>query len=109
MRSLIVVGFALVLVVTVGGPSGSSVSLARESSAYTLMQMNLCLSGFARCYRKVAYPAGVEEAVARIRDARPDAVTLNEACQGDVAQIARRTGYHLRFSTVTVSGEPLAC
>ena len=107
MRWLIVVGCALVLAVTGGGPS--SVSLARESSSYTLLQMNLCLSGFARCYGKVAYPAGVEEAVARIRDADPDAVTLNETCQGDVAQIARRTGYHLRFSTVTVSGKPLPC
>ena len=93
-----------------GGPSGSSVSQAYEgASTYTLMQMNLCLSGFAGCYGKVAYPAGVEEAVARIRDAHPDAVTLNETCRGDVARIARRTGYHLRFSTVTVSGEPLAC
>ena len=105
----VAVGCALVLAVTGGGPSGSSVSMARESSAYTLMQMNLCLSGFARCYGKGAYPAGVEEAVARIRAAHPDAVTLNETCQGDVAQIARRTGYHLRFSTVTVSGKPLAC
>ncbi len=109
MRWLIVVGSALVLAVTGGGPSGSSVSMARESSTYTLLQMNLCLSGFADCYGKVAYPAGVQEAVARIRDAHPDAVTLNETCRGDVAQIARRTGYHLRFSTVTVSGEPLAC
>jgi hypothetical protein len=90
MRWLIVVGCALVLAVTAGGLS--SVSLARESSSYTLLQMNLCLSGFARCYGKVAYPAGVEEAVARIRDAHPDAVTLNETCQADVAQIARRTG-----------------
>jgi endonuclease/exonuclease/phosphatase family metal-dependent hydrolase len=73
------------------------------------MQMNLCLSGFANCYGRVAYPAGVEEAVVRIRDAHPDAVTLNETCRGDVAQIARRTGYHLRFSSVTVSGEPLRC
>jgi endonuclease/exonuclease/phosphatase family metal-dependent hydrolase len=101
------VGCALVL-------AGSSVSMARESSAvgastYTLMQMNLCLSGFAGCYGKVAYPAGVEEAVARIRAARPDAVTLNETCRRDVAQIALRTGYHLRFSTVTAAGEPLAC
>jgi len=109
MRSLIVMGCALVLAVAGGGPSGSSVSLARESSPYTLLQMNLCLSGFARCYGKVAYPAGVDEAVARIRSVDPDAVTLNEACHGDAARIARRTGYHLRFSTVTVSGEPLAC
>jgi endonuclease/exonuclease/phosphatase family metal-dependent hydrolase len=108
----VAVGCAFVLAVTGrGGPSGSSVSLAREpaGSNYTLMQMNLCLSGFAGCYGKVAYPAGVQEAVARIRAAHPDAVTLNETCRGDVAQIARRTGYHLSFSTVTTSGEPLAC
>jgi endonuclease/exonuclease/phosphatase family metal-dependent hydrolase len=73
------------------------------------MQMNLCLSGFADCYGKVAYPAGVEDAVGRIRDAHPDAVTLNETCRRDVAQIARRTGYHLRFSTVSFSGDPLRC
>jgi endonuclease/exonuclease/phosphatase family metal-dependent hydrolase len=82
---------------------------ARGSSTYTLMQMNLCLSGFAGCYRKVAYPTGVGAAVARIRAAHPDAVTLNEACEGDVARIARRTGYHLRFSTVTFTGRPLPC
>ena len=73
------------------------------------MQMNLCLSGLAGCYGKVAYPAVVEEAVARIREARPDAVTVNEACRGDVARIARRTGYHLRFSRVIYRGEPLRC
>jgi len=119
------VGCALVLVTTGrGGPSGSSVSMAHEPSAsrsgpavvpspgvstYTLMQMNLCLSGFAGCYRKVAYPTGVDDAIARIREASPDAVTLNEGCRGDVARIARRTGYHLRFSTVTASGAPFGC
>ena len=70
------------------------------SSTYTLMQMNLCLSGLAGCYGKAAYPAVVEEAVARIREAHPDAVTINEACRGDIGRIARRTGYHLRFSRV---------
>ena len=54
---------------------------APGGSTYTLLQMNLCLSGFAGCYRKVAYPAGVHDAVARIRQAHPDAVTLNETCQ----------------------------
>jgi endonuclease/exonuclease/phosphatase family metal-dependent hydrolase len=117
----VALGCALILALTGrGAPSGSDVSLAHESSkpqggratagsAYTLMQMNLCLSGFAGCYGKVAYPAGVQEAVARIRDAHPDAVTLNETCQGDVAQIARRTGYHSRFTAVSSSGEPLPC
>jgi len=112
------VGCALVLAVTSrGGLSASSVSMAREpsltpahgGSTYTLMQMNLCLSGFAGCYRRVAYPTGVDDAVARIRGTHPDAVTVNEACRGDVARIARQTGYHLRFSAVTSSGERLSC
>ena len=80
-----------------------------SGSTYTLMQMNLCLSGLAGCYGKAAYPAVVEEAVARIREARPDAVTVNEACRRDVAEIARRGGYHLRFSRVIYLGKPLKC
>jgi hypothetical protein len=51
----------------------------------------------------------VEDAVARIRETRPDAVTVNEACRSDVARIARRTGYHLRFSRVIYGGERLSC
>jgi endonuclease/exonuclease/phosphatase family metal-dependent hydrolase len=83
--------------------------LPPTGSTYTLMQMNLCLSGVASCYSRVQYPAGVEEAVARIRDARPDAVTVNEACRNDVALIARQAGYRLRFSRVIYHGKPLPC
>jgi endonuclease/exonuclease/phosphatase family metal-dependent hydrolase len=94
---------ALALALALCACSGSA------SSAYTLMQMNLCLSGRAGCYGKVAYPAGVDAAVARIREARPDAVTLNEVCRRDVARIARRTGYHLRFTRVIYGGRRLRC
>jgi endonuclease/exonuclease/phosphatase family metal-dependent hydrolase len=95
---------------TSGASAGTPAAVPpAASSAYTLMQMNLCLSGLAGCYGKVAYPAVVEEAVARIREAHPDAVTLNEACRTDVARIARRTGYHLRFSRVIYRGERLRC
>jgi endonuclease/exonuclease/phosphatase family metal-dependent hydrolase len=83
--------------------------VARADSTYTLAQMNLCLSGQGGCYGRVAYPAAVEEAVARIRAAHPDAVTVNEGCRGDVARIARRTGYHVRFSRVFYLGRPLPC
>jgi endonuclease/exonuclease/phosphatase family metal-dependent hydrolase len=93
---------------TSGAPGPAGVPPA-AGSAYALMQMNLCLSGRAGCYGKVAYPAGLEEAVARIREAHPDAVTLNEGCRRDVAQIARRTGYHLRFSRVIYGGRRLRC
>jgi endonuclease/exonuclease/phosphatase family metal-dependent hydrolase len=73
------------------------------------MQMNLCLSGLGGCYRKVDYPAVVEEAVARIRQAHPNAVTFNEVCSGDVATIARQTDYHLRFSRVIYRDKRLQC
>ena len=104
-------GCALVLALAGCGRSSGTPAAARpaESSAYTLMQMNLCLSGLAGCYGKAAYPAVVEEAVARIGEAHPDAVTFNEACRSDVARIARRTGYHLRFSRVIYRGERLRC
>jgi endonuclease/exonuclease/phosphatase family metal-dependent hydrolase len=89
--------------------SGCGAPAQGSSSTYTLLQMNLCLSGLAGCYGKTAYPAVVDEAVARIRDARPDAVTFSEACRGDAARIARQTGYHLRFSWVKYRGERLRC
>ena len=119
------VGCALVLALTgCGGSSGTSGAQAREASrsggppaavspaagsTYTLMQWNVCLSGLSACYGKVAYPALLQEAVARIRQARPDAVTFNEACRRDAELIARRTGYHLRFSRVIYLGVPLHC
>jgi endonuclease/exonuclease/phosphatase family metal-dependent hydrolase len=89
-------------------PSGTAERPA-GSSTYTLMQMNLCLSGLAGCYGKAAYPAVVTEAEARIREAHPDAVTFNEACRGDIARIARQTGYHPRFSRVIYRGKRLRC
>ena len=78
-------------------------------SSFVLMQMNVCLSGMSGCYDEVAYPAGVRDVVARIRQARPDAVTLNESCRADAVTIARRTGYHVRFVRVIYAGEPLPC
>ncbi|MEN3358077.1 MAG: hypothetical protein V7637_2059 [Mycobacteriales bacterium] len=49
-------------------------------SAFSVLQMNLCNSGFARCY---AGGQSVPEATAVIAVRRPDVVTLNEICQGD--------------------------
>ncbi|MFI6086065.1 endonuclease/exonuclease/phosphatase family protein [Streptomyces sp. NPDC051217] len=76
---------------------------------YSLLQMNLCLSGYAGCYSGTEYPKIVDETVARIQANRVNAVTLNEACSEDVAQIAARTGYHFRFATVIYNGAPLSC
>lgn len=107
--ALLAAGSCALIVALSGCSRSSGTSDAAASSTYTLMQMNLCLSGLAGCYRKVAYPAVVHEAVARIRAAHPNAVTFNEACRNDVARIARQTGYHLRFSRVIYRGERLRC
>src|SRR3954471_17672205 len=101
------VGCALALALT--SCTGPPAAAPSAGSTFTLLQMNLCLSGLAGCYGKVAYPAVLDEAVARIRQARPDAVTFNEACAGDVARIARETGYHLRFSRVIYRGARQQC
>ena len=112
-RGLVAAGCGLVL--ALGGCAGLSGTAASapgqppHGSAYTLMDMNLCLSGLAPCYAKVRYPAVVQEAISRIRAAHPDAVTFTEACSGDVALIARRTGYNVRFSKVIYDGKPLPC
>nr|WP_277985649.1 glycerophosphodiester phosphodiesterase family protein [Nocardioides glacieisoli] len=76
---------------------------------YTMLQMNLCLSGLAGCYGRTAYPAVVDEAVVTIQQQDAEAVSLNEACSGDVAEIARRTGYQLRFAPVIYRGAELPC
>jgi len=86
-------------------PSPGALSPAR-SQRFSLLQMNLCLSGLASC---LEYPDAVREATAVIRQRGPDAVTLNEVCERDVATIAARTGYHRRFTTVPYQGRPLPC
>jgi endonuclease/exonuclease/phosphatase family metal-dependent hydrolase len=73
------------------------------------MQLNLCLSGFAGCYDPATYPANVEEAVARIAELRPDAVTVTEACRRDAATMADSLGYDVAFARVRYAGAPLPC
>jgi hypothetical protein len=50
-----------------------------------VLQLNLCDSGFAGCYSGRAIPA----AAALLRANRPDVVTLNEICAGDVEALGR--------------------
>ena len=79
------------------------------TSGYTVLQMNLCLSGAASCFGRTAYPSVVGEAAAQVAEQDAEAVTLNEACSGDVAELARRTGYRMRFSAVRSRGAPVPC
>ena len=91
----------------VAAPAESSPGNAPQP--YSVLQLNLCLSGLAGCYPGTEYPRVVEEAIATITTEAPDAVTVNEACSGDIARIAEETGYDYRFATVVYRGESLEC
>jgi endonuclease/exonuclease/phosphatase family metal-dependent hydrolase len=91
----------------VAAPSDTATDQVPQS--YSVLQLNLCLSGLAGCYPGTEYPRVVEEAVAKISEHHPDAVTVNEACSGDITRIAQETGYDYRFTTVMYRGAPLPC
>ncbi|MFD0319188.1 endonuclease/exonuclease/phosphatase family protein [Streptomyces flavalbus] len=100
---------AVGLLATTAAPTATATSPGPARPTYALLQMNVCSSGYAGCYAKTEYPKIVDEVVARTRANDVNAVTLNEACSGDVAEIAARTGYHYRFATVVYRGAPLPC
>ncbi len=109
-RPALLVAIAASAVAAAGLVSAGSASVAPASGPPSMvLQMNLCLSGKAGCYARTAYPSVVDEATAEVRRRDPAAVTLNETCSGDAAEIARRTGYQLRFAAVRAWGAPLPC
>ena len=112
MRPLaILAALALAALVPVGAvyaPPHSTAAL-RAGTPYTVLQMNLCLSGTADCYSRTGHDAVLDEAAEQIRDHDPAAVTLNEACSADAGDLARRAGYRMRFAAVRVAGAALPC
>lgn len=112
MRPLVT--FLAVVVALLGSvPPVSAAPVAppgrQADTGYQVLQMNLCLSGTAGCYPRTAYPSVVDEAAEQILDHDAQAVTLNEACSGDAADLAHRTGYQVRFTAVLFQGESLPC
>jgi hypothetical protein len=99
------------LALSVAPPAVAAPAEASENTpeSYSVLQLNLCLSGLAGCYPGTEYPKVVDEAVVKITTEGPDAVTVNEACSGDIARIAEETGYEYRFATVMYRGAPLPC
>ena len=92
-----------------GSPAPVAPAEGVRESAFSLLQMNVCLSGYSGCFARTAYPAVVDEVVRIVRERRPDAVSLNEACARDAREIARRTGYHVRFTEVIYADALLPC
>lgn len=73
--------------VAITGAAGLLASLSPAANAQTtlrVLQMNLCNSGIAGCYEG---GRSVNEAFSRITSQRPDVVTLNEVCSGDVNRL----------------------
>ena len=70
----------------VARPPGISPGNAPQD--YSVLQLNLCLSGLAGCYPETGYPSVVNEAIATIQEQAPNAVTVNEACSGNAVLTA---------------------
>jgi hypothetical protein len=107
MTTLLAVTASALAVVS---PTVSAVSSSSSRDAtVAVLQMNLCLSGQAGCYSRADHAAVLDEAAAQIEDHHPTAVTINEACRRDAAELARRTDYAMRFAVVDYGGAPLPC
>jgi hypothetical protein len=70
---------------------------AVAATSYSVLQINMCNSGFAPCYTGRATTGAGDLIAAR----RPSVVTVNETCAVDLAPIRARTGY---VSVFTQSG-----
>ena len=98
------------------GSSGSGSSGSGESSEsgglpgaeLRVLQLNLCHSGVAGCFKGDAVMA---KAVAVIEDVAPGLVTLNEVCRDDVPWLAAQTGaLDFRFTpALRADDTPVKC
>ncbi|WP_435746496.1 endonuclease/exonuclease/phosphatase family protein [Nocardioides sp. SYSU DS0663] len=100
---------AVLPLAALGGPASAAPDGPGRPDRVTLLQMNQCLSGYAGCFGRTAYPAVVDETIERIEENDADVVVLNESCSGDAERVARETGMHLTFSTVIYGGTELDC
>ena len=106
--ALVPVSLAVGLVIGPAARQGGQ-SVAISGPAYTLVQMNLCLSGRAGCFPRVEYPRGVEAAADLIRDGGADVVTLSEVCRADVEEMAAELAFQVRFTAVSSYRLPDDC
>ena len=106
---VLVVTGATLFAVSSSFSSSPSPSSSSSGGSFSLLQMNLCLSGRAGCYSPDTHVDVLDEATGVIDDHAPNAVTVNEVCRRDAVDLAQRTGYELSFATVDYGGAPLPC
>ena len=71
------------------GLSGLLPGAARAAISYSVLQINICNSGYAGCYTGRA----TEQTPELINARTPSVVTVNEICESDLGTIQSRTGY----------------
>lgn len=82
--------------------ASASAAAAREPAPVRVLQLNLCSSGIAGCFTG----RSTERAAAVLRAEAPDLVTLNEACQDDVADLERALADAVPDGRVTSAFQP---
>jgi hypothetical protein len=78
---IVLTAFALLLV-----PSAAATS---AGTTITVLQLNICHGGMAGCYRG---DAALTKAAEVIRASKPDVLSVNEACAGDVDRLRPAMG-----------------
>jgi hypothetical protein len=86
-----------------GNPDVSRPSLGPGEATVRVLQMNLCNSGRSGCY---SGGRAVSTAAALVSRYRPDLVSLNEVCRGDVDVLERALSAASRGAAVASAFEP---
>jgi hypothetical protein len=90
--------------------AAASTTTATSAAATTVkvLQLNICHSGIADCYRGDAV---ITKSLAVITSAKPQVLSVNEACSGDVARLRPAMGpaRALFVSAQRLNGTPVTC
>ena len=105
MNRVIVVLAALGLLVM---PSATACTATSAGTAITVLQLNICHGGMAVCYRGDAVLAKADEV---IRSSKPQVLSVNEACSGDVDRLRPAMGpvRALFVAARNLDGTPTMC
>lgn len=99
-----VAGVLLLVVLSIAAPLP-----ATAATTVKVLQLNICHSGVAGCYTG-ADPV-MTKAVSVITSTKPQVLSVNEACQGDVARLQAAMGASqaVFVAAQTRAGAPVTC
>lgn len=96
---------ALTMLALLVAPSAAATS---TGNTITVLQLNICHGGMAGCFR--GYAVMVKSAEV-IRESRPDVLSVNEACEGDIERLRPAMGpaRALFVPARNLDGTPVTC